>query len=109
MSRSSRPGIAPEMWGRYQAKYYEKKRAIVDAFKDVPCKRCGIKYPPMVMDFHHREPGQKAFSIGKKVGSVSRTRLISEISKCDVLCANCHRMVDHEELNDAPPKELLLS
>lgn len=63
------------------------------AFRDKPCKDCGGKFHFSAMDLDHR-PGVK------KVGSVSemiaRGRPSSEVKreaeKCDVVCANCHRV-----------------
>lgn len=52
---------------------------------------CGQTFPMCVMDFDHRDPSLKCFGIGQyKEGSV--TKLLAEIAKCDVVCANCHRI-----------------
>lgn len=56
---------------------------------------CGIKYPKYVMDFDHRDPVTKRFSIGADIGSMSLTRIVEEAAKCDVVCANCHRERTH--------------
>lgn len=65
-------------------------------FKTSPCNKCGISYPPYVMDFHHRDPSTKLFSISHGAYHHSRIKLIEEISKCDLVCANCHRVIEHE-------------
>lgn len=57
--------------------------------KSVPCADCGIKYHPWVMHFDHRNPQLKVFNVGHGV-TKSMERLVSEINKCDVVCANCH-------------------
>jgi len=56
------------------------------------CADCGLKTDiPEVYDFDHR-PGVE------KIGDIARLRLgdmrilIAEIAKCDVVCANCHRI-----------------
>lgn len=100
MFRPSSPSVLIERWSAYQSKYHQNKKVLVDSFKSGPCKRCGGFFPPACMDFHHRDPSQKAFSIGRKMDSVSRARILLEIQKCDLLCANCHRLVDHEELKN---------
>ena len=69
---------------------YARNRLIMEKAKDVPCQDCGERYPPYVMDFDHRDPTTKA----AKVSSMHHTsvkRLVAEIAKCDVVCANCHR------------------
>lgn len=40
-------------------------------------------------DFHHLDPNQKDFSIGKQSKSFAVIR--SELDKCVLLCSNCHR------------------
>lgn len=73
----------------------DKRRKIIDAAKDVPCADCGIKYPPAVMDLDHIAGD----GMSKRKGSFTRfamscgiERLKQEIAKCEVRCANCHRM-----------------
>lgn len=57
------------------------------------CERCGNEYPPVVFDFHHRDPSEKRFSIGSAMGNRSWDELMEEVAKCDLLCANCHRIL----------------
>ena len=55
------------------------------------CERCGESHPAC-LDFHHTNPGEKDFTIGNvKEHGWSRNRLLTEIQKCVVVCANCHR------------------
>jgi len=66
-------------------------RSLVRAAKDTPCSDCGQRFPFYVMQFDHREGEQKCFNIGdmndrRRVG---RSRLLEELAKCDVVCANC--------------------
>lgn len=42
------------------------------------------------MDLDHRDPLQKRFELSKQK-TCSEKRLLEEIAKCDVVCANCHR------------------
>lgn len=79
-------------------KQIEAKEAFVRNYKKKPCQRCGIEYPHFVMDLHHREPGEKVAKIGKIVRQRSWQALIEELNKCDVLCANCHRLEEYSQL-----------
>jgi hypothetical protein len=54
------------------------------------CKECGEK-ETCVLDLHHIDSSTKDYSIGSMSVNISWTRLEKEISKCIVLCANCHR------------------
>lgn len=62
-----------------------------------PCKDCGKIYPWYVMEFDHRNgrtTGEK--TIAKCVGIGNMNLLCEEIKKCDIVCANCHRVRTHE-------------
>ena len=43
------------------------------------------------MDFDHRDPSKKSFTISRAMLK-SRQALLTEVAKCDVVCANCHRL-----------------
>jgi hypothetical protein len=67
--------------------------AFLRRLKDVPCTDCGGRFLPHQMDFDHRDPSTKSFYIGSGRASLkSREALLAEIAKCDVVCANCHRL-----------------
>lgn len=55
------------------------------------CKICN-ENEPCALDFHHLDPSQKEFTPAILVSHPTRV-LKSEIRKCIVLCANCHRKV----------------
>ena len=56
------------------------------------CERCGQKdFRTFV--FHHRDPCTKSNTVSRlKTSGCSLKRLKIEIRKCEVLCANCHRI-----------------
>ncbi len=57
---------------------------------DSGCVDCGYKDHPSALDFDHT-CDDKLFDIGSGA-SLSREKLQREIDKCDVVCANCHRI-----------------
>jgi len=64
--------------------------------KTLKCQKCGFAHPA-ALDFHHRDGGEKDAEVTRLVASkVNKTRILEEIAKCDVLCANCHRIIHHE-------------
>jgi len=68
------------------------------------CARCGEDHPA-TLDFHHTDPAEKELSIGDSVrNGWSLRKLLREISKCRVLCANCHRK-EHWVSDDKTPPE----
>lgn len=74
-----------------RAKQQLLKQYVRDA-KTGPCADCGVAYPPVVMDFDHRPGTVKTFDVAQlfKYGSLSKVQ--NEIAKCDLVCANCHRL-----------------
>lgn len=61
------------------------------------CVDCGIAYPPFVMDFDHRDPTEKKFGLSEKGKCQSYEKQLAESLKCDLVCANCHRMRTHKQ------------
>lgn len=80
----------------YLRRYNAPKRRYIVAAKKRPCLDCGKRFPTCCMDFDHRDPKEKCFSIGVGYRSVSLDALIAEIAKCDLVCANCHRIRTHK-------------
>lgn len=58
--------------------------------KDVPCADCGGRFPSVCMDFDHIK--DKTFTIAQNKHRWGLKTLQAEIDKCDVVCANCHRI-----------------
>ena len=68
-------------------------REFVRAFKEThSCRDCGMSYPHYVMDFDHVF-GVKTADVSDLMsrGSCSIHRIQTEITKCQLVCANCHR------------------
>lgn len=74
-----------------------KYGAIIDRYKMWKgCKECGYKEHPKALDLDHRDRGTKSFTIAQVVGFKPWAEIKAEIRKCDVLCANCHRIKSHK-------------
>lgn len=71
--------------------YRARNREIVFAhLRGQPCIDCG-ESDPTVLEFDHVR-GTKAGEVSVMAAlPVSPVRLLAEIDKCDVRCANCHR------------------
>lgn len=54
------------------------------------CVKCGYNHPG-ALEFHHKDESTKSFNIGN-VSHKSWKILLEEINKCELLCANCHRL-----------------
>jgi hypothetical protein len=78
-------------------KYRQSIRLYIQAMKEAsPCHDCGTSYPYYVMDFDHLDSQNKENDINflsntGRIGAVKR-----EIEKCELVCANCHRIRTHQ-------------
>lgn len=96
--------LASEYWGwplmpyrdpaaRRQALSARRKRTTdwLAAYKgQCHCADCGESHPAC-LHFHHRDPREKDFTIANAASwGWGIQRILQEIQKCDVLCANCH-------------------
>lgn len=66
----------------------------VDALKvGQPCTDCGGLFPPVCLDFDHLPQFQKRLGISRMVSTCrSWAAITAEIAKCELVCANCHRI-----------------
>lgn len=69
-------------------RFVSRRKAIREA-KNKPCADCGKSYPYWIMQFDHVR-GEKSFNIGAMSYKRGLKRVLEEIAKCDVVCANCH-------------------
>jgi len=83
-----------------------RKQKVINEFKNRPCERCGGQFPHYVMDCHHKEGTEKNSKLqvsGKNntfkyaLCHLSWPDLADELAKCAVVCANCHRIIEHEK------------
>ena len=66
----------------------ERTMLLLEFFAEHPCSDCG-EDDPVVLEFDHLR--DKAFAIGSKLTHMPWTTVLSEMEKCEVVCANCHR------------------
>jgi hypothetical protein len=68
--------------------YKQARRIYIQSLKEKPCADCKIQYPFYVMQFDHCN-GKKEFSVSHMI-SYSKEKILKEVLKCEVVCANCH-------------------
>jgi len=61
-----------------------------------PCVDCG-QADLVVLQFDHRDGTEKVSTIGAMLNHCSWVKLFAEVAKCDVRCANCHRLRTAEQ------------
>lgn len=72
----------------------QNRYSLIKALKETtPCLDCGGFFPSVAMDFDHRDRTQKIAEIPAMVKTlISWPTIMAEIAKCDLVCANCHRL-----------------
>src|SRR4029077_932503 len=71
----------------------KERRAWLDAYKVAAgCTDCGYDAHPRALDFDHIGT-DKTGNVGRLAHHrIAWDRLMAEIAKCEVVCANCHRV-----------------
>jgi hypothetical protein len=73
------------------AKQLDRKTKLIEWFGN-KCKDCKKSFNIVCYDFHHRDPDTKDFALEIRSFSKPWESIIVEASKCDLLCACCHRL-----------------
>ena len=68
----------------------QRKREAVETFGN-RCYDCGNTFPDCCFDFHHLDSDSKDMN-PSAVLRLSKERIETELEKCVLLCANCHRI-----------------
>lgn len=90
----ARPGV------KERERAYEQRRrdtnpvkGLVDLYKAAPCTDCGQRFPAQVMEFDHLDATQKTDDVAALVRDRETPSVVfAEIAKCELVCANCHRI-----------------
>lgn len=93
------PGRAMPQSDR-ERKWRRKVRArawLKEYLRANPCVDCG-EADIRVLEFDHRNPADKVANVGRLAADGFGVKsLIREVLKCEVRCANCHRIRTTEE------------
>lgn len=69
------------------------RKRLNEQYKRKPCTDCGQRFPLCCMDFDHLDPAQKHPKVRyRNLVMISKDLLEAEIAKCELVCANCHRI-----------------
>lgn len=71
--------------------YWKTHADLLTRLRDVPCLDCGRRFPFYVMQFDHRDPTEKRDTVSRMIGRAGTEKILAEVAKCDIVCANCHR------------------
>ena len=80
-----------------------RQMIIAEKLRRGSCLDCGLVVTLenyVCFDFDHRDPHEKTFAISSKYRDVAFQTLHDEFAKCDLVCANCHRLRTHKQIQD---------
>lgn len=80
------------MFGYLKVKQHRrnKKKILAAMYLGGRCVICGYDTSYKALDFHHKNPKNKDFTICTSLNK-SWANIKAELDKCELLCANCHR------------------
>ncbi len=79
-----------------KARHIEVKKRFKEYKSTLSCLSCG-ESDECCLDFHHRDPTKKDLPVSRAItNNWSWKRLMEEVEKCEILCANCHRKLHRD-------------
>lgn len=82
---------------RIIARIHRIRESLMKIKRSLSCCKCG-ESDAACLDFHHRDASKKEMNLACAANrGWCEDRILKEIEKCDILCANCHREL-HAEL-----------
>ena len=83
-----------DLYRNQVARWIQRKKDAIQ-YLGGACIKCGYNKCYAALEFHHRNPSNKDVS-WTKLRLRSWDKVLKELDKCDLLCANCHREHHHE-------------
>lgn len=87
----------------YRERNRARKAEVMDYVRQYkeqhPCDDCGVFYPHYVMQFDHLSG--KTANVSDLAKRTTLPRVIREIEKCELVCANCHAERTYQRANHA--------
>lgn len=80
-------------------KFRQNKKRTIVALAGGQCVICGYNRCIRNLHFHHLDPKQKLFGVSSGGHGHSLEKIKAEVSKCILVCANCHGEI-HDGLID---------
>lgn len=75
------------------------KQMAID-YKGGKCQVCGYNKCTGALEFHHPDPNKKDFGMSDGGWTRAWEKIKTEIEKCMLVCANCHREI-HAGIDNA--------
>lgn len=92
--RRRSPGEMAQAMSRRPSVHRRRLKARAIEYKGGKCVLCGYDKCNAALEFHHLERATKGFGLSKEGRIRSWQSIRTEIDKCILVCANCHREVE---------------
>ena len=74
----------------------ENRINLINFLKGKKCNRCPENRLPC-LEFHHKDRDNKRENVSRMMNTYPWSTILEEIDKCEILCANCHKIVTAKE------------
>jgi len=88
-NRGGRSRLCAKCFSNYTSERYLSRKLALIEFLGGKCHDYGQQYHYAAMQFHHTDPNSKEFD-WSRLRRQSLATVLNEISKCALLCNNCH-------------------
>ena len=86
----------PCVYTRYGESRSRRQSALLARIQEVKvergCADCGYNAHPAALDFDHLPGHVKSFRMASAAAGIKWSVVEAEMAKCEVVCANCHRI-----------------
>ena len=87
----------PNEYRKQKERAIKRKLELIE-LKGGKCEKCGYDKNIAALEFHHINPSEKLFQIDSRhLSNTHIDKLKTEVDKCILLCANCHREIHNEQ------------
>jgi len=87
---------------------YKRKLHLIELLGGC-CKVCKYDRNLSALEFHHRDPNGKDSQLDMRtLSNRSMEYILEEVSKCDLLCSNCHREYHNPEMEIENVKKITI-
>jgi hypothetical protein len=86
---------------------YKRKLHLIELLGGC-CKVCKYDKNLSALEFHHRDPNVKDSQLDMRtLSNRSMDYILKEVSKCDLICSNCHREYHNPEMEIERVKQII--
>ena len=89
-------GVKTKHISRRRDKRNNMRKYLMEYKQSRGCSDCGESYPYYMLDFDHLEDKKHNLSALGQFNSLDELK--DEVAKCEVVCANCHRIRTYNRL-----------